>query len=190
MPSEEKFTAETITTLLGKPRLMPGENEEAYQKLWDAFVKEHQPETLDEWLDVDQLAMKQWEQGRLRRCSTALIESTMVQALQSLLQKLYNIASNTPKSMPALDKIENVPGRLAREYYFGNSEEQKRATGKVRACGINEEHILAEALQMRAAESMCFDRMDNHRTNSKRAIRKNLQSKPALRNGSSEISIN
>jgi hypothetical protein len=171
MPSEEKFTAETIKTLLGKPRLMPGESEESYQQLWDAFVKEHQPETLDEWLDVDQLAMKQWEQGRLRQCNTALIESAMWEALKNLLVDLYAGAGS-----PAGMSSTNEPARLARDCYFGNSDEKKRASAIIRALGINNEHVLAEALRMRAAGTISFDRMDHYRANSKRALRKNLQS--------------
>ena len=56
MTPEKKFTAETIRALLGEPRLMPGESEENYQKLWEAFVEDYQPETLSEWLDVDHFA--------------------------------------------------------------------------------------------------------------------------------------
>ena len=67
-------TAEQMKALFGPPPLVRGESEEQYWKWWEAFVEEHKPKTLSDWVEVNDLANKQWEQGRLRRCNPALIE--------------------------------------------------------------------------------------------------------------------
>jgi hypothetical protein len=48
MPLNEnqKMTADQIKALLGAPRLIRGESEEAYWKWWSAFVEQYKPESL------------------------------------------------------------------------------------------------------------------------------------------------
>jgi hypothetical protein len=74
--------------LLGAPRLIRGESEEAYLKWWDAFVAAYNPERLLEWFQLYDYATKTWEQQRLQRCNSVLVETAMVKALQNLLSHL------------------------------------------------------------------------------------------------------
>jgi len=154
------------------------------------FAVEYQPESLSEWLDVHQLVTKHWEQERLRRSNSALVESALSRALRKLLQPLNAVGAFDPTTHHSSISIANNPMKIAHEYYAGNAEERKRAVAKVMAWGITDEHIMAEALQMRAAELILLDRMDNYRANSKRSIQKNLNRRPDLRARSEAASIN
>ncbi len=161
MPSNQKFTADQIKELVGTPRLIQGESEKAYWMWWEAFAEERKPECLSDWLDVNQLATKHWEQERLNRCNTALVDSALRPALTHLLRPFVSALSGG---------CITVPEKVARDYYADDEE----AREKVADCGITDDHILAEAVQMRGKELLLFDRMDNHRANAKRALQKEL----------------
>src|SRR5277367_488485 len=64
MKSKEKFTADEFKELLGPPRLIRGESEEAYWKWWSAFVAAYNPERSLEWFQLNHYATKTWEQQR------------------------------------------------------------------------------------------------------------------------------
>ena len=83
---DRETTAEQIKDLLAAPRLVKGESEEAYWKWWSAFVEEYKPRSLSEWFEVNDLAHKQWEQDRLWRCNSAMIEGALFQALKNLVR--------------------------------------------------------------------------------------------------------
>ena len=157
---DQAMTTEQIKDLLGPPRLVRGENEEAYWKWWSAFVQEHKPKSLSDWLEVNDLANKHWEQGRLRRCNSAILDGVRVSALQKLL---------TP-----FQRIDLNPVRVAQDYYAGDNKEGRTARAKALECGITDDHILAEAMEMRRDALLLLDRMDSHRSNSRRLLLKDL----------------
>ena len=165
MSSNQKFTADQIKEMVGTPRLMQGESEKAYWMWWEAFAEERKPECLSDWLDVNQLAIKNWEQERLNRCNTALLDSALRTALRHLLIRFVS---------PLSGGLITVPETVARDYYGDDEEAREEAREEVAACGITDDHILAEAIQMRGKELLLFDRMDNHRANAKRALQKEL----------------
>jgi len=162
MPTDDdqEMTAEQIKDLLGPPRLVSGESVEAYWKWWFAFVQEHKPKTLSNWLEVNDLANKHWEQDRLRRCNSAILDSVRFSALKKLLEPFQNIGLNA--------------ARVAQEYYAGDNKEGRAARAKVLECGITDDHILAEAMEMRRDALLLLDRMDSHRSNSRRLLLKDL----------------
>ena len=65
--------------------------------------------------------------------------------------------------------------QIARSYYAGDAESKKEAVNAVRNCGINEDQIFALAMQMRGSGLSILDRMDNHRQNVIRGIRKEME---------------
>ena len=64
-------------------------------------------------------------------------------------------------------------------------EEKEQARDNLQKCGITEDQILAEAMQIRAKELVVFDRMDNYRANAQRNIRKGLDRRSAARRNQS-----
>jgi hypothetical protein len=178
MSSNQKFTLEKIKALLGPPPLIKGESEEAYSNWWGVFVAEFEPESFSDWLDVHQLAKKHWEQERLNRCNTALLNNVLLSALTDLLTT-FNSAK--PGSHIA------IPSAVAHAYYAGDKRAMEEARKKVASCGVTDDHILAEALRQRAKELILFDRLDSNRANASRAIRKELDRRSDVRRkGSAE----
>lgn len=157
--------------------MIRGESEGNYWKWFTAFAEERQPEGLFDWLEVRDLAIKQWEWDRLQRCNSALIEGVLFEALKNLLR---------PLCMPLVSDGISSAARIAYNYYLGDDEEREQAREKVEAWGITDDQILAEAMQMRAKELVVFDRMDSYRENSKRAHRKSLDRRSEARRNRSD----
>jgi len=175
MPTDDdrKLTAEEFKTTFGAPPLIRGESEEAYWKWWNVFVEQYQPENLSDWLDVDQLAIDHWVQARVRRCNPALVEGVLFEALRNLLR---------PFCLPAVsDSIQTNATHIARDYYLGDDEDREEAREKVQTWGITDDQILAEAMQIRGQSMVLLDRLDNHRTNSKRKGQKELDRRSQAR---------
>lgn len=174
MPTDDdqEMTAEQIKALLGAPCLIRGESEEAYWKWWSAFVEEHKPKTLSNWLEVNDLANKHWEQDRLRRCNSAILDGVMVSALRSLLTPFQTISFSAVKMTS-----------VAQEYY-ADDKDGRTARTKVAECGITDAHILAEAMLQRRDALLLLDRMDSHRSNSRRLLLKDLDRRADARRAS------
>ena len=142
MSSSQTFTEDQIQELLGPPRLIRGESEEAYRKWWSTFVKAYNPQTLPDWLEVNQLAVKNWEQGRIRRSNSAVIEGAMVEALRSLLIPI--VAGDIS------NLVGNRSARLAHDYFGRNNDKRRRARAEVAGLGVSDDQIVAEAMNLRA----------------------------------------
>jgi hypothetical protein len=162
-----EITADQMKAMLGAPRLIRGESEEAYWKWWLAFVEAYKPKSLPDWVEVNELANKNWEQDRLRRCSPALVDGMLVKALTNLLEPF--------------SKIGISPYNLARDYYGGDDKARRRAREKVTWCGITDDQILAEAMQMRGSALVLLDRMDNYRASARRSLQKELERRSEAR---------
>ena len=62
---QESQAISQMRVLFGKPPLIKGESEEDYWKFWDAFVEDVKPKRWPDWIVVNDLAHKYWEQLRL-----------------------------------------------------------------------------------------------------------------------------
>ncbi len=164
-----KYSAEEIKQLLGAPRLIRGERADDYWKWWSAFVELYEPEYLPDWLDVNQLAVKQWEQERLRQCNSAIVDATLIDALKKLLRPLNSL--NLHKGIN--DSLLMVH-EIAHDYYFGSEIDKLKARDQVEALAITDDQIMAEALHICAGSLVMFDKLDNNRTNARRALQKEL----------------
>jgi hypothetical protein len=154
--ADEELTVDQVRALLGPPPLMLGESEEEYWKWWMAIVEPGKPKSFRAWLEVDELAYKEWEQRGLRRYRPALVKKAWISALQSLLDPIH----------------DGVSAAVAEAYFGNDAKKQKAARETVRKYGITEEQIVAEGLAKRGDEMLILDRMDSNRANASRHLRK------------------
>jgi hypothetical protein len=173
MPLGRKYTSDEMKNLLGAPPLIRGESEKAYWIWWYQFVDAHKPLYLQDWLDVNQLAAKHWEQERLRRCNAALVDGALIEALTNLLRPLRSEVLHGHKILQI--------HKIAHDYYYGIENDKREAAVELETHGITEEQILAEAMQIRAPALVMYDRLDNYRTNSKRSLQKDLDRRSETR---------
>jgi len=171
-----------MRALFGEPPLIKGESEEDYWKLWDAFEEDTKPKRLPDWIVVNDLAHKYWEQLRLRRYSPALIEGACIEALEVLLRP-FICQTTEPKGASSTKKADSsnneVSSDIARFYHVGLDGAKERASLFVAECGITTDQIFALAMQMRGSGLLMLDRMDNNRENACRALRKEIERRSA-----------
>jgi hypothetical protein len=162
---QESPAISQMRVLFGKPPLIKGESEENYWKFWDAFVEDIKPKRWPDWIVVNDLAHKYWEQLRLRRYSPALIEGACAEALAHLLMPFFEDGSIAP--------------RIARNNYSGDATAKKEAARSLQKYGITADQIFALAMQMRGSGLLMLDRMDGSRENACRALRKEIERRSA-----------
>jgi hypothetical protein len=153
--ADQVLTVDQVRALLGPPALMPGESEEEYWNWWMAVVEPGKPKSFRAWLEVDELAHKEWEQRRLRRYRPALVKQAWISVLTSLL-----------------DPLAGLPLEVVVDYFGSDAKKRKAARETVRKRDITEEQIAAEAVVRRGDEMLILDRMDSNRANASRHLRK------------------
>ena len=158
MPSNDdrKITMDEIKALLEKPPLIRGESEEAFWKWFSAFADEYQPESFSDWLEVHDYAVKQWEQNRLQRSNSALVEGVQYRALRNLVMPFFTL----------LNSVRLDYGCRSSTTFFSEMTKRRNKRATIfEAFEITDDQILAEAMQIRAKELVAFDRIDNYRAN-------------------------
>jgi hypothetical protein len=156
MTATQELTVDQAKALLGPPPLMPGESQEEYWKWWTVFVEPDKPKKFLAWLEVNELAHKEWEQKRLRRYRPALVKRAQILALNSLLRAVH----------------VGIPDNIAKDYFGNDATAQRRAREIVDSYGITEDQIVAEVLVSRGDEMLILDRMDSNRASASRHLRK------------------
>jgi hypothetical protein len=178
-----------MRALFDKPPLIKGENIEHYWRLWAAFEDDIKPKNWRQWMMVNDLTVKYWEQLRLRRYSPALIEGACIEALEILLRPfIRSTAEMKDVTRPTTEKkvvtrptpeMNDVTSDIARFFYVGIGNTKKKAIMFVAECGITLDQIFALAMQMRGSGLLILDRMDGNRENACRALRKEIERRAA-----------
>jgi len=146
MTTEPETELDHFTLVFGEPALLPGESRGAYD-----LLRMHVAHKLDVKNDVfSQLRVQEvtdsiWEGRRFKRLATEMIESSLVAALNYLLQPSCAVSRRRADAM-------------AHDYYFGKPEARKRAKDIAAELGITPERILGQAIAM-SGESRLFDRV-------------------------------
>jgi hypothetical protein len=158
--TDQELTADQVRALLGPPPSMLGETEEEYWKWWTAFVEPDKPKRFLVWLEINELAHKEWEQKRLRHYRSAIVERALISALESILLGI---------------PVEGVARKKAEDYFGNDSVAQQEVREILESYGITDEQIAAKAMLRRGEEMLIFDRMDNNRASASRHLRKAIE---------------
>jgi len=156
MNTNQELPADEVKALLGPPPLMLGESQEEYWKWWTALVEPDKPKRFFAWLEVNELAHKEWEQKRLRQYRPALFKRALITALSSILRGIH----------------DGIPPKIAKDYFGNDATAQREAREIVAGYGITEEQIMAEAMVKRGDEMLILDRMESNRSSTSRHLRK------------------
>jgi hypothetical protein len=157
---ENPSESDDFSLIFGKPALLRGESRPAYN-----LLRSHIATTLDagddilSQLRVQELTDSIWEGRRFKRMGTRMIESSLVVALNYLLQPACTTTHGRRADL------------LARDYYFGKPEDKKLAKDIATSLGITPETILSEAIAM-SGEFRAFDRLVDSRATTRKGLLK------------------
>ena len=115
--------------------MLEGEDREAYLALQSAVIEDLKPDGLMEWIGVNDLVNKLWEEQRYRRASTALIRSGTLKAIEYFLKDIC---------LALFDE----PSQMALKYFSTDPKERKEVTSLLAQHGITASEIQAKAAQL------------------------------------------
>jgi hypothetical protein len=174
MQADQAVTADQFRSLIGDPPLMKDESVEEFSMWWRAFVAEYEPMRLSDWYEVNEFALKHWEQRRISRCASARVNGGLISALRELL---------TAHKMGVLAK-----GTTAEDYYCDNEKKKREAREIVEGYGITDDQIRAAAMRRFSKELSIFDRMKNYRASANRSSRRDMDRRAGVRRPPSDQS--
>jgi hypothetical protein len=151
-----------LESLLGQPQLLEGEDREAYLALQSAVIEDRKPDRLMEWIGVNDLVIKLWEEQRYRRASTALIRSGTLKAIEYFLKDIC---------LALFDE----PSQMAMKYFSTDPKERREVTSLLAQHGITASEIQAKAAQLEGPGVLMFDRMVAARESGRRLLRKEAE---------------
>jgi hypothetical protein len=155
-----------LESLLGPPPLLEGEDHAAYLALRAALIEDRRPETVMDWIHVQDLVTQLWEEQRYRRASAALIRGAMLAAVEYYLQEIEK--SDFPNFAGGFK-------RKATQYFSTNPKERKEVISLLAQYGITPSEILAKAAQLESHGVLTFERLVSSRVNGRRMLRKEAE---------------
>jgi hypothetical protein len=158
----EDKNIDQLEHLFGKPPLLEGEDEERYQRLRAAVVRDLKPKSAFDWINVQDQVDKIWEEQRYKRAATALINAGLLKALEYYLEAIRESPFDSPS-------------QLALKYFSANAKERKEVTSLLAQYGITIAELQAKAAQLEGGGLQMLDRMVAARENGRRLLRKEAE---------------
>jgi hypothetical protein len=163
-PSEIKIPEE-LKGLFCEPPLLEGENPYLYWGLLGAVIDERKPRTVSDWIAVNDLVTKLWEERVFRRASNALIRSGIVKAVKDFLEEVRD-------GEPGLKRMDASSLHGAVKYFSKESKERNEARTHLERYGITAAELHAKSAQDNSEALQMFERMIASRERGRRKLRK------------------
>ena len=158
----ENEMCDQFENLFGQPPLLEGEDKERYLRLRVAVVRDLKPESIFDWINVQDQVDKVWEEQRYKRAAAALINGGLLKALEYYLKAI----SESPFEESS---------QLAVKYFSTSAKERKEVISLLAQHGITLAELHAKATQLEGAGVQMFDRMVAVRENGRRLLRKEAE---------------
>ena len=145
-----------IRSFMTERNVVANEDAEEYDNLLVALIEVEKPKTTEQWLDVKEAQDLKWEQFRMRRIKTGILDSAQVKAVTSLLNTL------PPELQNAM--IEGVPGVYTTNQLAGRRPWDEKARKSVddvfEVYGFITDTINAVAFMAHSPDLALLDRME------------------------------
>jgi hypothetical protein len=161
--SEIRIPAQ-LKGLFCEPPLLEGEDPEFYWGLLAAVIDERRPETAADWIAVNDLVTKLWEEWVFRRASNALIRGGTLEALEYFLEEV--------RKGENLKKTSDTGAHRACRYFSDNPKERNEIRSLLAQYGITSAELHAKAAQQNSDALQMFERMIASRERGRRKLRK------------------
>ena len=146
-----------LDLVCGKSVMLNGEDQKAYDRLYEKLSNEYPRETFTDRLRIREMADAVWERFRFKRLGAKLVGAGCREALGVLLA-------------PCVGYMMHEANNLSRDYYSDSQKRREIAKAQVDAYGITNDQIQAKALAMIAADFGFLDRLAANRDSSFNAI--------------------
>ncbi|MDH2354990.1 hypothetical protein QCM80_30630 [Bradyrhizobium sp. SSUT112] len=159
-----------IIGLFVEPVLLKGEDPKLYWNMVSATIDEHRPQSLLDWIELNDLATKLWEERVLRRATNAIIRGGQRRAVE---QFLTEIRPGEDGLMSTANKAE----RRANKYFSASKNESDEIRSQLAEYGITEAELLARSAQNNSDAILMFEGMVSSRERSRRKLQKEIRTR-------------
>jgi hypothetical protein len=118
-----------------------------------------------DWIAVNDLVTKLWEERVFRRASNALVRGGMLEALQHFLAEVI-------KGEEQLRRTNDGPAHRACKYFSDKPKERNEIRSLLAQYGITEAELYTKAAQQNSDALQMFERMIAARERGRRKLRK------------------
>lgn len=157
----ERSLPDDLSSLFPEPVFLEGEDPQKYRRLREAFVKERNPQSVFDWMELHNDVTALWEKMRFENLQSAIISAGRIQAVTELAVEV-NLAS------PGLRKNRN--GELTRGYFSPDARTRKKAQAEFEEVGVSEMVVNATAAQLKSEPLRMFEDMIRSRASQCRKI--------------------
>jgi hypothetical protein len=179
----QKPTIETVQSkipaqlrgLFCEPPLLEGEDPNLYWGLVAAVIEERRPEIASDWIAVNDLVTKLWEERLLRNASNALVRAGMLEKLGSFL----TLEEEPERGFNSLEEVElsrlkraAATRRWLENYYKENPKDRKPIGSILAESGLTEPELYARIFAQNSEALQTFERMIAARERGRRKQRK------------------
>lgn len=159
IPSEITIP-EDLKSLFYEPPLLEGEDPNLYWGLLGAVIDERKPRTVSDWIAVNDLVTKLWEERVFRRASNALIRGGTLSAVQHFLAEVRG----------GEDRVKQIAE--AAKYFSDISKERNQMRSRLAKYGITPAELHAKAFEQNSEALQILERMISSRERGRRKLRK------------------
>jgi hypothetical protein len=149
-------------TLLSKPFLLQGEDAKLYDGLRAALIEDRRPQSFDDWMEIHDHLTLLWEEHRLRRLSTGLMDGELHRAIKHYL--VHTAGGELPELKEAFD--------LYCDYLLGTQATRKKVLNELKSRGISLDALYAKSAQLSSDTLQFFNSMMTDRAKRRRKLSK------------------
>ncbi|MCA6106971.1 hypothetical protein [Bradyrhizobium cenepequi] len=161
----ESKIPDQLKGLFCEPPFLEGEDPNLYRGLLAAVIEERKPVTVTDWIAVNDLVTKLWEERVFRRASNALIRGGMIKAVAYYLEQVRDGELD-------LGRILEASMSEAIGYFSRDPKERNEVRSRLDQYGISQAELHAKAAQDNSDALQMFERMIAARERGRRKLSK------------------
>lgn len=162
-----------IIGLFVEPVLLSGEDPSLYWNMVCAAIDEHRPETLLDWIALNDLVTKLWEERAFRRASNAIIRGGQRRAVQQFMTEILPGEHGVER----LKKMDDTADHRANRYFSEIKKDNEEIRSQLAKYGITEAELLARSAQNNSDAILMFEGILSSRERSRRKLQKEIRSR-------------
>jgi hypothetical protein len=149
------------------PVLLEGEDPSLYWNMVSVMIDEHRPDTMLDWIALNDLATKLWEERVFRRATTAIIRGGQRLAVQQFMTEIL-------PGERRLKQIGDTADHRANSY-FSENKESGEIRSELATYGITQAEVLARSAQNNIEAILMFEEMVSSRERRRRKLQNEIR---------------
>lgn len=164
-----------IVGLFVEPVLLEGEDPRLYWNVVSAAIDEHQPASVLDWIDINDLVTKLWEERFHRRAANAAIRAGQRTAVEQFVTEIIPGDGRV--------KATNMAAREAHKYFTASKQEREEVRSQLGAYQMGEAEVLARSAQNNSDAIKMLEGMVSSRESTRRKLQKEMRRRRSSQGG-------